>query len=71
MNLELADPRGYSVQVSSDGATWSTAVANGSGSGQLTAVPLSGAPIRFVRMTLTQPSGSWWSVADVRAYAAR
>jgi glucosylceramidase len=63
-------PRGYSVQVSSDGAAWSTAVANGSGSGQLTAVPLSGAPIRFVRMTLTQASGSWWSVADVRAYVA-
>jgi glucosylceramidase len=64
-------PRGYSVQVSADGATWSTAVAAGSGSGQLTAVPLSGAPIRFVRMTLTQPSGSWWSVADVRSYTAR
>ena len=63
-------PRGYRVQVSSDGAAWSTA-ADGSGSGQLTAVPLSGAPIRFVRMTLTQSSSSWWSVADVRAYVAR
>jgi len=63
-------PRGYHVQVSSDGAAWSTA-ADGSGSGQLTAVPLSGAPIRFVRMTLTQSSSSWWSVADVRAYVAR
>ena len=40
------------------------------GSGQLTVVPLSGAPVRFVRMTLTGSSGSWWSVADVRAYRA-
>ena len=45
-------PRGYTVTVSRDGHTWSTA-ASGSGSGQLTSVPLSGAPIRFVRMTLT------------------
>jgi glucosylceramidase len=63
-------PRGYAVTVSSDGATWSGPVARGSGSGQLTAVTLSGAPIRFVRLTLTQASSSWWSVADVRAYAA-
>jgi glucosylceramidase len=63
-------PRGYRVQVSPDGSTWSTAVATGAGTGQLTAVPLNGAPVRFVRMTLTQASGSWWSVADVRAYVA-
>jgi glucosylceramidase len=31
-------------------------------------VSLSGAPVRYVRMTLTASSGSWWSVADVRAY---
>jgi glucosylceramidase len=64
-------PRGYSVQVSPDGSAWSTAVAGGSGTGQLTAVPLNGTPVRFVRMTLTQASGSWWSVADVRAFVAR
>jgi glucosylceramidase len=63
-------PRGYTVTVSRDGHTWSTA-ASGQGSGQLTSVPLSGAPIRFVRMTLTASSGSWWSVADVRAYSSR
>jgi glucosylceramidase len=31
-------------------------------------VNLSGGPVRYVRMTLTASSGSWWSVADVRAY---
>ena len=67
--VNLGDyPRGYAVSVSSDGANWSPAVATGSGSGQLTVVPLTGAPVRFVRMTLNAASGNWWSVADVRAY---
>ncbi|HET6280610.1 MAG TPA: discoidin domain-containing protein [Polyangia bacterium] len=69
--VNLGDyPRGYSVTVSSDGTTWSSPVASGAGTGQLTAVTLSGAPVRFVRMTLNAASGSWWSVADVRAYVA-
>jgi len=63
--------RGYAVTVSSDGTTWSSPVASGAGSGQLTAVRLSGAPVRYVRMTLNAASGSWWSVADVRAYVTR
>jgi glucosylceramidase len=70
--VNLGDyPRGYAVTVSADGTSWSPAVATGSGSGQLTVVPLTGAPVRFVRITLTASSGSWWSVADVRAYVAR
>jgi glucosylceramidase len=68
--VNLGDyPRGYTVTVSSDGTNWTTA-ATGSGTGQFTTVPLSGAPIRYVRLTLTDSSGSWWSVADVRAYVA-
>ena len=63
-------PRGYTVTTSADGVHWSTAVAAGAGAGQLTTVGLSGAPVRFVRLTLTASSGSWWSVADVRAYTA-
>jgi len=45
-------------------------VAAGQGTGQFTTIPLSGAPVRYVRVTLTASSGSWWSVADVRAYTA-
>jgi len=41
----------------------------GQGTGQFTTVGLSGAPVRYVRVTLTASSGSWWSVADVRAYS--
>jgi glucosylceramidase len=61
-------PRGYAVTTSTDGVTWHTAVASAAGTGQFTTVPLSGAPVRYVRITLTASSGSWFSVADVRAY---
>jgi len=61
-------PRGYTVTTSTDGANWSTAVASAAGTGQFTTVPLTGAPVRYVRITLTAASGSWFSVADVRAY---
>jgi glucosylceramidase len=61
-------PRGYTVTTSTDGVNWSTAVASAAGTGQFTTVPLTGAPVRYVRITLTAASGSWFSVADVRAY---
>jgi glucosylceramidase len=67
--VSLGDyPRGYAVSVSADGTAWRTVVADGNGSGQFTTVDLHGAPVRYVRMTLTAAAGSWWSVADVRAY---
>jgi glucosylceramidase len=61
-------PAGYSLTVSLNGTDWSAPVATGAGSGQLTTLSLDGRPVRYVRVTLTASSGSWWSVADVRAY---
>ena len=61
-------PRGYTVATSTDGTNWTTVVADGQGTGQLTTADLAGVPVRFVRVTLTASSGNWWSVADVRAY---
>ena len=61
-------PVGYAVTVSFDGTDWSAPVATGSGSGQITAISLDGRPVRYVRVTLTASSSSWWSVADIRAY---
>jgi len=63
-------PRGYTIATSTDGVTWTTAVAAGQGTGQFTTADLSGAPVRYVRLTLSASSGSWWSVADVRAYTS-
>lgn len=60
-------PRTYAVATSADGTQWTDA-GSGSGTGQLTSVSLDGSPVRYVRVTLTSSSGSWWSVADVRAY---
>ena len=62
-------PAGYAVSVSLNGTDWSAPVATGAGSGQITTITLDGRPVRYVRVTLTATSGSWWSVADVRAYA--
>ena len=64
-------PRGYTVQTSANGTDWSTAVADGQGTGQFTTVDLPGNPIQFVRITLTTADpNDWWSVADVRAYVS-
>jgi glucosylceramidase len=63
-------PRAYTVTTSTDGTHWTDA-GSGSGTGQLTSVALNGSPVRYVRVTLTNSAGSWWSVADVRAYLQR
>lgn len=62
-------PRGYAVTESMDGITWSPPVVTGADTGQITTIPLSGHPVRYIRVTLTAAVGNWWSVADVRAYA--
>jgi glucosylceramidase len=62
-------PRGYSVTVSNDGTNWSSPVATGAGSGQITTIGLDGRPVRYARITLTASDpNDWWSVADVRAF---
>ena len=60
-------PRSYQVSTSTDGTHW-TSAGSGTGTGQITSIPLDSSPVRYVKVTLTGSSGSWWSVADVRAY---
>ncbi|TML07698.1 MAG: glucan endo-1,6-beta-glucosidase, partial [Actinobacteria bacterium] len=60
-------PRGYELETSTDGSTW-TPVASGAGSGQLTTIDIAPATARYLRVTQTGSSGSWWSVADLRVY---
>ena len=48
-------------------STW-TQQATGAGSGQLTTIDFPSTSARYVRITQTGSSGSWWSVADLRAY---
>jgi len=60
-------PRGYTLETSTDGSTWSPQ-ASGAGSGQLTTIDIAATGARYVRVTQTGSSGSWWSVADLRVY---
>jgi glucosylceramidase len=60
-------PRGYTLETSTDGSTWTTQ-AQGTGSGQLTTIDFPATSARYVRVTQTGSSGSWWSVADLRVY---
>lgn len=62
-------PRGYTVQTSNDGTTWSSAVATGSGSSHVTRIETGTRTARYIRVQLTTASSTnWWSVAEVRVY---
>jgi len=59
--------RGWTLQASTDGVTW-RALAGGASTGQLTNVDVARTKARFLRVTSTGASGSWWSIADLRLY---
>jgi hypothetical protein len=65
-------PRGYTVEVSADGKTWSKPVAQGKGEGQRTTITFAPARAKFVRMTQTDTvaDGPAWSIRNLRIYEA-
>ena len=64
-------PRGYRVQVSNDGTTWDTTVAEGQGVPGVTTVSFPPVMAKFVRITQTATSADAppWSVRLLRFYA--
>ncbi len=58
--------RGWTLAGSLDGVTFTT-LASGPGTGQLTTADVHG-KARYLRITSTGSSGSWWSIADLRLY---
>jgi mono/diheme cytochrome c family protein len=64
-------PRGYTVQVSMDGNSWSP-VAEGKGDGARTTVAFRPTRAKFVRITQTDsvPDAAPWSVRNLRIYEA-
>ena len=68
----IAFPRAYRVEVSSDGATWSTPVAEGQGSGRVTVITFPPMSARFLRITQTAATASAppWSMERLRLYEA-
>ncbi|HWE35996.1 MAG TPA: c-type cytochrome, partial [Isosphaeraceae bacterium] len=64
-------PRGYKVQVSTDGSTWGDPVAEGKGTGPATRIVLRPSPAKFVRITLTAADDvAVWSIQRTRLFEA-
>ncbi len=60
-------PRGYEVQVSNDGSTWTT-VATGSGTGQAVLVQFPVQVARYLQIVQTGSAGNWWSIQELYVY---
>jgi mono/diheme cytochrome c family protein/glucose/arabinose dehydrogenase len=65
-------PRAYQVQVSADGVTWSTPVAEGQGAPGLTTITFAPVSAKFVRITQTATvtDAPAWSMRLLRLYQA-
>jgi hypothetical protein len=65
-------PRGYSVQVSTDGTNWSKPVAEGKGEGTHTTITFAPTRAKFVKITETEtpPEPAPWSIRSLRIYEA-
>jgi hypothetical protein len=66
-------PRGWKVQVSMDGATWSEPVAQGVGNGPQTAITFTPVRTRFVRITQTATTENAppWGIQQMQLYEVR
>ena len=62
-------PRGYQVQLSTDGSTWGTPVATGTGTTALVTAAFPAQSTRYIKVTQTGTAASWWSVAEFNAYS--
>ncbi|MFC5401450.1 discoidin domain-containing protein [Cohnella soli] len=60
-------PRGYQVQVSTNGTAWTT-VASGAGSSAAIIAEFAPQTARYLKIVQTGTSGSWWSVAELAVY---
>jgi mono/diheme cytochrome c family protein len=65
--------RGYKVQVSMDGTTWSEPVAEGQGSGPATTIAFTPVRAKFVRITQTATTENAppWSIQQLQLYEIR
>jgi hypothetical protein len=64
----LGFPRGYKVEVSMDGSTWSSPVAQGRGTGATTVITFAPVQAKFVRLTETENVDAVWSIQNLRLY---
>jgi len=67
-SLPADSPSGYQVETSSDGSTWSSAIATGSGTANLTNITFSPVTARYLRIAETASASHWWSIAEISLY---
>jgi beta-glucosidase len=60
---------GYQINLSTDGTSWGSPVATGTGSGALITATFPAANARYIRVTQTGSSSFWWSIAEFNAYS--
>ncbi len=61
---------GYQVNLSTDGVNFGTPVATGAGTAALVTVTFPATSARYIRVTQTGSSSSWWSIAEFNAYSS-
>ena len=63
-------PRGYQVNVSTDGVNWGSPVTMGAGAPTTTPITFPTQTARYIRVTQTgSASGIWWSIHEFNVYA--
>lgn len=61
-------PRGYQIQVSNDGTTWTT-VKTGNGFGWKQAIAIDPQYAQYVRIAQTGTAQEWWTIAEFHVYS--
>jgi hypothetical protein len=70
--LPAGPPAAYSLQLSTDGTTWSQPVATGPGTQPTTIIAFPAAEAKFIRITQTGAPGgnAGWAIQRIRVYRA-
>jgi len=64
-------PRGYQVNVSSDGINWGSPVASGSSTSSVTTISFAPQIARYIRVTTaTNFIGGWWSIYEFNVFSS-
>ncbi|MBA8817182.1 O-glycosyl hydrolase [Microbacterium halimionae] len=58
----------YELKASTDGVTWGSPVASGSGTRDITNITFDKVNARYLQVSLTTGAPRWWSVAEATAY---
>ncbi len=62
-------PRGYQVNISSDGVNWGSPIATGTGSSPITTITFTAQAARYVRVTQTgSAQGNFWSIHEFNIF---